>query len=274
VANPKTQTGIAEDLHELISFEDPEEDRTWVFDATFLESNYSCIYGRGCKGVHEEDTTELMHGCCSHGAHLIDKGDRKNLEKHVARLRDDQWQYASIGRKKGFTKKNEEGALLTRRVDDACIFLNRPGHPNGAGCALHQAAVEAGERPLDWKPEVCWQLPLRRLDETDPYGHVTSTIREWKRRDWGVGGAEFHWWCTDTSDAYIDSQAVWQTMGDELAAMIGDDAYTLLVDVLRTRAKARAGSGTPKRPSSKATPATKPVAITRKPRRASFDPGP
>ena len=57
----------------------------------------------------------------------------------------------------------------------------------------------AGERPIDWKPDVCWQLPLRLQEHTDDHGHVTSTLREWKRRDWGEGGHEFHWWCTDSA---------------------------------------------------------------------------
>ena len=78
---------------------------------------------------------------------------------------------------------------MTRLVDDACIFLNRPGSAQGAGCALHVAALEAGERPLDWKPNVCWQLPLRLEHSTDENGHVTSRLRDWKRRDWGEGGA-------------------------------------------------------------------------------------
>ncbi len=236
---------MPEDLHELVSFEDPGEDRTWVFDVTFLESNWTCIFGRGCKGVHDVDTTALAEGCCSHGAHLTDKADRENLRTHAERLRADQWQFAAIGEKKGLTKKNEDGVHVTRVVDGACIFLNRPGHANGPGCALHSAALEASERPLDWKPEVCWQLPLRRIDEVDPHGHVTSTVREWKRRDWGDAGAEFHWWCTDSIDAFIDKKMVWQTMGDELAEIVGADVFELLAAYLAGRPKKRrtAGSG-------------------------------
>ena len=59
------------------------------------------------------------------------------------------------------------------------------------GCALHIAALEAGERPMDWKPSVCWQVPLRLEHSTDESGHVTSRLREWKRRDWGEGGSDF-----------------------------------------------------------------------------------
>lgn len=238
MSRTRPSTVGALDLHELVSFEDPEEDRTWVFDLTFLESNWTCIFGQGCKGVFEEDATELHQGCCSHGAHLVDKADRKNLEQHAKRLRSDQWQFHEVGRARGFTTRNDDGDRATRRVDGACIFLNRPDFPGGSGCALHSAALEANERPLDWKPEVCWQLPLRRLDDSDPNGHVTSTIREWKRRDWGDGGAAFHWWCTakeEQADAFIGGRAVWQTMADELRAMVGDPVYESLAAHLLIR---------------------------------------
>lgn len=229
-----------DDLHELVSFRDPDEDRTWVFDVTFLTSPWQCIFGNGCKGVYLEDATHLQEGCCSHGAHLIDKADRKNLEAHAARLTDDQWQFARKGRKNGITEKNDEGVHVTRLVDGACIFLNRPGFPGGAGCALHRAAMEAGESFVPWKPEVCWQLPLRREDETDDYGHITSTIREWKRRDWSDVGEDFHWWCTDSSDAFTGKKPVWESMEEELTTMVGTKVYAMLAAHLRERRASRA----------------------------------
>ena len=63
-------------------------------------------------------------------------------------------------------KRLPDGDLGTRLVKDACIFLNRPGFPAGAGCALHLAALAQGRSHVELKPEVCWQLPLRREDET------------------------------------------------------------------------------------------------------------
>ena len=44
---------------------------------------------------------------------------------------------------------------------------------------------------MDWKPSVCWQVPIRLEHSTDESGHLTSRLREWKRRDWGEGGADF-----------------------------------------------------------------------------------
>ena len=208
-----------------------------MFDVTFLTSDWSCIFGRGCKGVLSEDATALGQGCCSHGAHMSDDKDRRKLAVNVARLRDDQWKHASAARRQRPTARNDEGVHLTRVVDGACMFLNPPDFPGGGGCALHRAALEAGERPLDWKPEVCWQLPLRRSDDVDVNGHVTTTVREWKRRDWGEGGAEFHWWCTESDDAFIDKDPVWVTMEQELRELTGDTVYEQLAKVLSKRLK-------------------------------------
>ena len=225
-----------EDLHEYVSFEDAEEDRTWVFDITFLTSPWSCIFGAGCPGVLDGPAPELVQGCCSYGAHFVDEADRAHVEEVAAGLRDDQWQFAKVSRRRGGpTKVTPAGEVVSRLVDDACIFLNRPGFPAGPGCALHQAALEAGERFMDWKPEVCWQVPLRRVDETDPYGHVTSTLREWKRRDWGEGGLDFHWWCTADDGAFEGHQPVYLEMGDEITAMVGPGPYRAFVEHVEAR---------------------------------------
>jgi hypothetical protein len=214
------------DLHQWVSFDDPTEARTWVFDLTFLASNWTCVFGRGCPGVLDHPAPELAQGCCTHGAHFTDDADRERVEAAVARLDDDAWQFRRRARRAGGPiRVSPTGETTTRVTEGACILLNRPGFPSGAGCALHGAALRAGERPLDWKPDVCWQLPLRRVDETDPYGHVTSTVREWKRRDWGPGGDDFSWWCTDSPDAFVAHRPVYETLRDELVELVGEWAY-------------------------------------------------
>jgi hypothetical protein len=232
----QVKTKLPIDLHEWISFDDPDEARTWVFDLTFLASAWTCIFGSGCQGVLTGPAPELVQGCCSYGAHFTDKADRRRTERLAKKLTADEWQFKKQSdRRGGPIKVNAEGETVTRIVDDACIFLNRPGFPAGPGCALHQAALRRGERPLDWKPEVCWQLPLRRIDETDAYGHVTSTVREWKRRDWGEGGEDFHWWCTDSPDAFVASEPVYETLRDELVEMVGEKPYGIFADLARRR---------------------------------------
>src|SRR4051794_34036749 len=39
-----TRSSTPADLHEWVSFDDPDADRTWVFDVTFLASNWTCIF--------------------------------------------------------------------------------------------------------------------------------------------------------------------------------------------------------------------------------------
>jgi hypothetical protein len=224
------------DLHEHVSFDDPEEERTWVFDVTFLTSSWQCIFGAGCQGVLTGPTPELVQGCCSYGAHFTDDDDRRRVVRMAKRLTKTQWQHKRVAEAKGGpVKKAADGNWVTRLHDGACIFLNRPGFAAGPGCALHVAALRHDERPLDWKPDVCWQLPLRRTDETDGNGHVTSTVREWKRRDWGEGGFEFHWWCTESDEAFGSHEPVYVTMRDELVELVGEVPYKMFADYVEAR---------------------------------------
>jgi hypothetical protein len=138
-----------------------------------------------------------------------------------------------------------DGASVTRLVEGACIFLNRPGFAGGAGCALHRAALESGRRPIDLKPDVCWQLPLRREDLTDDRGHVTSTVTQWDRRHWGDGGFEFHWWCTEAREAFGASSPLYRRLGDELVGLCGEDVYRQLAAYLDALVAARGRGAAP-----------------------------
>jgi hypothetical protein len=222
------------DRHEWLSFEDPVEARTWLFDVTFLLSRWSCIFGAGCKGVLTEEAPELVHGCCSYGAHFVDDADREATVAAAATLDDEDWQFRKTAKRKGVLTQ-QDGAWTTQLHKGACIFLNRLDHPGGPGCAFHQAAARRGQHHMTLKPEVCWQLPLRRVDSTDELGHVTSTVREWKRRDWGEGGEEFAWWCTESDDAFVGRETVLSSMSQELRAMVGPVAHDLLLAALAER---------------------------------------
>jgi hypothetical protein len=219
----------------MISFEDPKEMRTWVFDATFLRSSWKCIFGEGCQGVLETPAEHLNQGCCSFGAHFVDDDDVAVVVRSSVHLTEKNWQFKKNADRHGFLKKARSGETTTRVVDGACIFLNRPGFEGGAGCALHIGALEAGERPLDWKPNVCWQLPIHLEHSEDDTGYVTTIVREWKRRDWGVSGDEFHWWCTDSSDAFVGREPVYRYLKDELIETVGAEVYDQLVELLERR---------------------------------------
>ncbi len=211
---------------EWVSFTDKAQNRTWLLDVTFLTSNWSCIYGNGCKGVLTEDSSFLVQGCCSYGAFFIDGDDVARVKKSAKKLNKEDWQFKKASDDSGgpvkVPKKSKESAT-TKLYDDACIFLNRPGFPAGPGCALHQKALKDGVSPMSYKPEVCWQLPLRVEDLEDASGHTFTKVTSWERKDWGAGGEEFHWWCTEDENAYAGTQPVHIGMEAELNALVGKD---------------------------------------------------
>jgi hypothetical protein len=222
--------------HEWVSLPDEEHNTTWVFDVTFLESNWTCIYGRGCLGVLTGPSPQLEEGCCSYGAHLTGDDDRARVEAAASRLTAAEWQFRDIARRRqGPIRDDRSGDIVTRLTDGACIFLNRPGFSSGPGCALHSAAVARGEQPRDWKPDVCWQIPLHRQEETAASGHTTVTVRQWNRADWGAGGQEFHWWCTQSPEAFVGATPVHEQLHDDLAAMIEPEVHEKLEAYLRRR---------------------------------------
>jgi hypothetical protein len=217
----------------------------WRFERDFLESNWQCLFGRGCKGILDRDATELNQGCCSLGAHFGDgpagEAEAMNVSAYAAMLTPEQFQFHAVAQEAADPDTGANGIFgdrdrtHTRVVDGACIFLNRPGFPGGEGCALHIAALAADESPTDWKPSVCWQLPLR-VDwrEVDADTEI-ATVRRWARSDWGEHGATMAWCCTERSEgaeAYTGDERVVDSLAESLIALAGDDVYAELRDRL------------------------------------------
>lgn len=179
----------------------------WRFDATFLESRWTCIWGRGCLGIEDEPAEELARGCCSVGARLEDEDEARTTAALAAMLDPARFQFHLEAREGGIFA--DATATNTRVIDGACIFLNRPGFDGGAGCALHLGAVDDGEAPMAWKPSVCWRLPLHvgweRLDDgrhQPPCAAGAATIGGRAGRPWrgaaprasGPRWASSRWW--------------------------------------------------------------------------------
>ena len=225
---------------EWVSFTDPADPEHEIrADVTWLLSTWGCIFGRGCAGVVAGRASD---GCCSHGAFFSDAEDEKRTRKFAKQLTDDEWQLAAVGRRQGVTEWDEahgEKRKRTRTVDGACVFLNRPGFAGGAGCALHGHALRTGLHPLETKPDVCWQLPIvreqRRVTTVDERDLLITTITEFDRRQWGTGGADLHWWCTEAPEAHGAGVAVFASYGPELTALIGAPAYAELARLLELK---------------------------------------
>jgi hypothetical protein len=232
---------------EWVEFTDPADTEHRIrADLTWLCSRWTCIFGRGCHGVVPGRADD---GCCSHGAFFSDKADEKRVRRFATELTPETWQYAAAARTSGkkldvVEKDNvgdDENRRRTRTVDGACIFLNRPGFAGGEGCSLHALALRTGRHPLETKPEVCWQLPVRReqewVERADETEILVSTVSEFDRRGWGEGGHDLNWWCTSSPEAHIGGEPLYISYAPELIALIGEPAYDELARVCADRLK-------------------------------------
>jgi hypothetical protein len=201
---------------------------TWRFaDVDFLRSNWTCIWGRGCLGIHDVPAPELGDGCCSVGAVLDGIDEAMTISALAAMLDDERFEHHAEAATGGVFA-DPDTRTATRVVDGACIFLNRPGFAGGAGCALHLEALAAGESPLEWKPSVCWQLPIKVDWEDASGGREVATVRRWSRADWGDEGETMAWCCTEGELAYVGDRPVVDTLAEELAAVVGTEVYVEL----------------------------------------------
>jgi hypothetical protein len=214
-------------------FSDPDDPgQVFRADLTWLCSRWQCIWGSGCEGIKPGRADD---GCCTLGAHFSDDEDEERVTAAARRLTPQTWQFYgenSIGAASGSARR-------TRVHQGACIFLNRPGFDGGEGCALHALALREGIHPLETKPDVCWQVPVRRTyDEVErPDGtRVTMvSIGEFDRRAWGPGGHDLNWWCTGNPAAHTAAEPVYVSYCTELTELMGRAAYDTLAGLCAAR---------------------------------------
>ena len=220
-----------------IEFVDPV-DPAQVFrcDLTWLTSSYRCIFGEGCAGIYADSPDT---GCCTLGAHFADKADEKRVAAYVADLTPDLWQFHP-GRRPlpaDWVETDAEGERKTLVLDvegqSACVFHNRTDFSSGAGCALHALALRDGREPLETKPDVCWQLPIRRsfrdVERPDTTTYTEVCISEYDRRGWGAGGHDLDWYCSGNTEAHVGREPVFVNNAPELTELMGAEAYAELV---------------------------------------------
>ena len=233
----EVSAGFARDW---VEFVDPNDD-TQLFkcDLTWLTSNWECTYGNGCKGVFADQPNS---GCCTEGAMYTDDADEKRVVEAAKRLTPEMWQFFDIAHdKKGklkISEVDEDNERKTRTVNNSCIFLNRKGEFPTFGCVLHHLALQEGSHFMDMKPDVCWQLPIRRSFETREVGereYSVTVIGEYERLAWGDGGEDFDWYCSSDSDAHVGAQPVYLSNASELKALMGEANYDVLKGICDVR---------------------------------------
>jgi len=233
MTNRRVQEVPLEFSREWVDFTDPADAEHVIrVDLTWLCSRWTCIFGAGCHGILRDRPDD---GCCTHGAFFTDTADQKRVRRAMRELTPEGWQFHAQGQR-SWTERDsigeEPNRKRTRVVDGACIFLNRPGFAGGVGCALHALALRTDRHPLQTKPDVCWQLPLRREQEwvtrPDDSRILVSTVTEFDRRGWGSGGHDLDWWCASSPEAHVGRDPLYVSYGPELVALIGQPAYDIL----------------------------------------------
>ena len=224
----------------FVEFVDPADpDQVFKCDLTWLTSSYLCIFGQGCQGIYKESPDT---GCCTLGAHFADQDDEKRVATYVAQLTPELWQLhpgrlnGRAVRKKDWVTTDDEGDRKTPVVEvdgqSACVFHNRTDFHLGAGCALHALALQQGRHPLETKPDVCWQLPIRRtfrtVERQDDTSYTEVSIGEYDRRGWGPGGHDLDWYCSGNTEAHVGVEPVYVENRAELTELLGVAAYAEL----------------------------------------------
>jgi hypothetical protein len=239
--DPRSREVSLDFPREFVEFYDPDNDAHLIrADLTWLLSRWTCIFGRGCHGIIAGKANE---GCCSHGAFFTDADDEKRVRAAVKRLTPQTWQHYAKGFKNYTEMDTIDGDAPARRTATrpgaGCIFQNDADFPGGGGCALHGQALRDGVHPLAYKPDVCWQLPVRRAQDwtkrPDGTKILLSVITEFDRRGWGEGGHDLHWWCTSSPEAHTGTEPMYVSYAPELIALIGDAAYAQLAKLCAAR---------------------------------------
>jgi hypothetical protein len=229
-------------------FADPADaDQVFRCDLTWLTSSWTCIFGNGCEGIY---ATAPDSGCCTLGAHFSDKDDEKRVAAWVEQLGEDRWEHRrdalnDKGRvtRKGWVETDDEGERKTRVVGGACIFHNSKDFEGGYGCALHSLALDRDVHFVETKPDVCWQLPIRRtfrnVERPDDTTYLEVSIGEYDRRGWGPGGHDLDWYCSGNTEAHVGVEPVYVSNATELVALMGQPAYDALARACEAHLRSR-----------------------------------
>ena len=230
-------------------------------DLTWLTSSYMCIFGQGCHGIYA-DAPDV--GCCTLGAHFADKDDEKRVATYVdhARRRSSGSSEAAgpQGAQEGLDRASTTTAsarpapsrsTASRRASSTTAPTSRRRR-RAAPCTHWRSST--GKNPLETKPDVCWQLPIRRTFRNVERQDGTSTPRSRSASTTGAAGgpAATTWTGTARATPRRTSRAepVYVTHEAELAELMGTAAYDELVRHCEAHLRSRSAAGAaPRRPA-------------------------
>lgn len=213
---------------------------TYRINVSFMLSNYTCIFGRGCPSVLLKGANS-DGGCCQIGVSIADEDEFFRVDKYVQMLtEEDADNIAEIRRRWHRPPEDNNDFKNTRVIDGLCIMSNRVGGATGKpGCAFRALSTRLGVSHMDVEPDICWQLPMAVTNEEYEDGTTTWTVDATAGSVWANSryvGAPIHsagWFCTETPDAYVGTEAVYIAFMGELLKLLGEPGYWAMVDCLK-----------------------------------------
>ena len=154
-------------------FADPADaGQRFRVDLTWLTSSWTCIFGSGCKGIYADRPDD---GCCTLGAHFTDDDDLERVRAVVAELGEDEWEHhpghgrngdKDPARRRRGPRSTRTATARPRSSTARASSSTGRGSPPGPGAPCTSTPCSPGRRRTRPKPDVCWQLPIRRSYRT------------------------------------------------------------------------------------------------------------
>ena len=209
---------------------DPEivdGDVTWRFDRAFLTSNWTCIWGRGCKGILDEPAEHLNQGCCSIGAET----DRRRRSHDHLRVGGDarrRFLPTPLGhrrRRRVQRRHPHQHQSGRRRVHLLQQTWLRRGR--GVRAAPRRSARRTNHRPCG-SHRCAGNCPSKSTGRCNPTAPRSPRSAGGSEATGATTVYSMHWCCTEGPEAYVGDRPVVESLADELIAVVGEPVYVEL----------------------------------------------
>ena len=204
----------------------------WRFDTEFLTSNWTCLFGRGCKGILDHDATELDQGCCSLGAHFGDgpagEAEAMTVSAYASMLDPAHFQYHHVAMADGAgdptgdpidespATRAPTGSSGTPHDRTPVSSTARASSSTGPASTVARGARCISRRSMRATRPPSGSRRSAGSSRSESTGRRSTTRQNRRpcadgaRRDWGDHGRTMAWCCTEHEDggeAYSGTRA-------------------------------------------------------------------
>ena len=190
-----------------VEFTDPvDADQVFRCDLTWLTSNWTCIFGSGCKGIYADRPDD---GCCTLGRALLRQGRREARQEvgqgarprrlAVLRRREDhregRGRWTQDARRRRRLHLPEPSRL--RRRAPAAPCTSSPS--TAASASSPPSRTSAGSCRSD--------APTATSNAPTAPSTSRSSSASTSGAGWGPGGHDLDWYCTANTEAHVGTRA-------------------------------------------------------------------